>query len=857
MRQILTLFCCFISLHFLAQVQDNFNDGDFTQNPSWMGDDSVFVVFDDGGDLKLRSNKTIASSTFYLSTASSLVQNTQFEFSLKLSFNTSSTNFVDVFLTADQSNLMSATLNGYFVRIGGTSDEISLYKSVNGAITEILDGTDAVTNSSSNNLKIKVVCSATGDWDLQRDLTGTGNSYASEGVVNDVTFTTASFFGIKITQSTASFFQKHFLNDVYVGPIILDVTPPTIVSTTVIDANNFDVLYSENVDQVSVETTTNYDLQPFNSIATASRDGANLALVHYVTSLPLANGNSYTFFANNINDLNSNTAPQLMANFTFLVAEVPAEGDVVISEFFCDPSPRVGLAEIEFVEIFNKSGKVFHLQDWQLGDNATSGTITDGWILPGEYKVLCPTSAVDSFPNAIGVTSFPSLNNSGDNIVIRDTGSVVIDSLTYTDAWYRDEVKKEGGYTVELINPNDPCSAADNWIASTASAGGTPGAQNSVFDATPDTQAPSIVSLEALAPNFLKLKFSEGMDSLSLVNAVVGTNPSLTVASRFISGAFPDSMMLIFVENLNPSTSYQIQVDQLADCWNNTANLSGNFILADNANTGDLVINEILFDPYTGGYDFVEIRNNSSKVLDLFGYRLANYDDSLANIKTINEHFLVYPNDFVVISADTTFIMQHYTSTPGRFIQMAIPTYSNDSATVYLLDQTKIIDQVSYKDSWHFELLNSTDGVSLERIDPFGSSNDENNWHSASEMAGFATPGYENSQLMYGENDGNINLTKAIFSPDSDGNEDVLQINYEMINEGKVANLTIYDDRGRKVKELVKSDLIGNKGTYTWDGVADNNQKASIGTYVLLFDAYDLNGKQITKKIAFVLAGKL
>jgi len=186
-----------------------------------------------------------------------------------------------------------------------------------------------------------------------------------------------------------------------------------------------------------------------------------------------------------------------------------------------------------------------------------------------------------------------------------------------------------------------------------------------------------------------------------------------------------------------------------------------------------------------------------------------------------------------------------------------LPSYSNDSGSVILLRNNQIVDMVSYEKDWQFSLLDSPDGKSLERIDPFGKSNDKNNWHTASETIGFATPGGKNSQIMYGENDGVVSLTKSIFSPDNDGFEDVLQINYSMIDLGKVATLTIYDDRGRLIKTITRSELIGNEGTFTWDGVNENNTKASIGQYILVFEAFDINGGLFMKKLPFVLAGQL
>ncbi|MCE3297153.1 MAG: hypothetical protein K0R65_2867 [Crocinitomicaceae bacterium] len=855
------LFCCSLFLAYFgqAQIQEQFTDNNFTANPVWMGDDSVFTVVDDNGNLKLRSNKLVPSSTFYLSTANTLLQNTQFEFNLRLAFSTSGSNFADVYLGADQSDLLSANLNGYFVRMGATSDEISLYKIIAGTATKIIDGTDGIVSSgSNNNFRIKVICSASGDWSLFYDNTGTGNNYIADGTVTDNDITTSSFFGIKITQSTASFFQKHFLDDIYAGPIILDQTPPDLVSAQAIDATHIDVLFSEDVEQSTAENAANYTLTGGITVSAAVRDGTNPDLVHLTTGSALANGTTYTLTVANVSDLNGNAITTDNIDFVRLVGEIAEKGDLIITEFLCDPTPKIGLPEIDFVEIYNKSSKVIHLEDWQLGDNSTSGTLSDGWILPGEYKVLCVTTAIDSFPNTIGVTSFPGLNNSGDNIVLRDTSGLIIDSLTYTDDWYQDEVKAEGGYSIERINLNDPCSGSDNWRASNAAIGGTPGSVNSVNDNAPDTQAPVITSLDVLQPNYVTVHFSESMDSLSLVNSAISVSPSLGAIQAYVLSAFPDSMTLQFAQNFSPSQSYQLQIQDVADCWNNIADLSVSFIVADEALPGDLVINEILADPYTGGSDFIEIRNNSTKVVDLFGYALANYDDTIANIKTISTHFVMLANDFAVITADSNSVKQFYPSTVGgKFIQMSLPGYNNDSSTVYLLNGTTVVDHVSYTGDWHFALLNSTDGKSLERIDPYGASNDINNWHTASENSGFATPGRENSQLQYGEHDGVISLTKDVFSPDNDGNEDVLQINYDMVNAGMLASLSIFDDRGREIKKLVKSQVIGSTGTFTWDGINENNEKASIGTYVLFFDAFDLEGNKLSKKLAFVLAGQL
>ena len=69
-----------------------------------------------------------------------------------MKFSTSGANYTDVYLMADTPDL-SAVENGYFVRIGNTKDEVSLYKIVSGIETQLTDGTDSKTHNKNINIK--------------------------------------------------------------------------------------------------------------------------------------------------------------------------------------------------------------------------------------------------------------------------------------------------------------------------------------------------------------------------------------------------------------------------------------------------------------------------------------------------------------------------------------------------------------------------------------------------------------------------------------------------------------------------------------------------------------------------------
>jgi predicted heme/steroid binding protein len=204
-------------------------------------------------------------------------------------------------------------------------------------------------------------------------------------------------------------------------------------------------------------------------------------------------------------------------------------------------------------------------------------------------------------------------------------------------------------------------------------------------------------------------------------------------------------------------------------------------------------------------------------------------------------------------------VKQNYPfSIAGKFLYAELPSYNNDSGTVYLIYNSEIIDKVSYLDSWHFGLLDNTDGVSLERIDPDGESSSQYNWHSAAEDVGFATPGRVNSQYRPAVSNGEVTFSSDIFSPDNDGYQDVLQIIYELTNSGMLGKAQIFDDRGRLVRTLFTNELLGTSGTFTWDGLTDQQVKSSIGVYVLVFEVFSTDGGVFfTKQKAFTLAGKL
>jgi hypothetical protein len=169
-----------------------------------------------------------------------------------------------------------------------------------------------------------------------------------------------------------------------------------------------------------------------------------------------------------------------------------------------------------------------------------------------------------------------------------------------------------------------------------------------------------------------------------------------------------------------------------------------------------------------------------------------------------------------------------------------------------------VSDKFTYSSDFHFALLRDDDGVSLERLDFNKTTQDENNWHSAAEEVGFATPGIKNSQFNPAvSSEKFVSVSPELFSPDNDGFEDVLTISYSMNESGFVGNITIYDANGRLIRTLVQNQLLATEGSFTWDGITNDNLKARIGRYVILFEVFDLEGNVKAEKVTCVVAHRL
>ena len=541
------IMASFCSVYSIAQVIDNFGDGDFTADPKWQGDTSNFIV-------ALQELQLMASGagTSYLSTSSSHIINSTWSFKVELQFNPSSANYARVYLVSDTSNL-SGEVSGYFVMIGGTPDEVSLYRQDALTTTKIIDGADGTLNTSSVEVEIKVTRDESGNWSLYSDPTSTG-SYNLEGSATDVTHNTSNFFGV-LCQYTSTRSEKFIFDDFSITSVAVpDTSAPRLDSAIIASSDTVELYFNERIGAQTFDPL-NFSIegvQP-NSVISMDLDSMELQLIFQNL---FNNGHEYHLSLDNIADSLGNTTGLIEIDVHYFQPFPVMYRDVVINEIMADPNPPEDLPSSEYVEIFNSSSNPIQLEGWRFSDANTDTDLVQFILLPDSFLILtADTSLFSSFGTAMELNPWPILNNSGDNLKL-SSPTEAVDSVAYDLSWYQDNEKDNGGWSLEQISDILNCLGSNNWAASLNSQGGTPGMVNSNYPT--EVLIPQLNEIAIFSPDSILLEFSHAMDwGLPYQVNIDGYSHSLGKTNQ---------LMLIMNPPLLSDTIYKLELSGFANC---------------------------------------------------------------------------------------------------------------------------------------------------------------------------------------------------------------------------------------------------------------------------------------------------
>ena len=858
MKNTLLLSLLLLPVLAFSQVADDFSDGDFTQNPAWTGTADKFVVNADG-QLQLNANE---AGTAWLALPMTESEEMEWRFWIREAFSPSSNNFTDVWLCANNADLSQAT-QGYFVRFGegGSNDAIELFRKDGNSQQSICRGTQAaIANSFA--VSVKLNCDRNGHWTLQTCNDNSG-IYNTEAEGNDATLSKSGFFGLHAT-FTASNAKRVYFDNVYVGPVIVDNEPPVLMTTEVIDNHRIELSFNEALDN-SALNTANYTADNGAGHPASATFGESASKVMLNFANAFESNINYTLTVSNLSDISGNVMETTNTAFSIFEA---APYDVVINEIMADPSPAVGLPEWEFLELYNTTGLSIDLKDWTLTIGSTTKVFGTVSIAPNGYLIVCHTNAVDEL-SAYGavcglLSSSTAITNGGTPIRLANPQGYVISEVAFSTVWYHDNSKTDGGWTLEQIDPLNPCAGASNWTASIDPSGGTPGRINSV-DGVNDIM-PKVERVSMESDHVVRLWFDQQMNTASLAEPQNYLVEELNERPRQanIDSDDASSVELQFNSSFEDGTVYTLLISDVLNCIGTAieAGTRVQFGVPNEIAAGEILINEILFDPIAPGVDYVELYNNTDKTFDLSTLLLGVVRESFPNpadttLKEISaDSRLFLPRTYILLSANSEIVAQQYDCTSDNFVQMAsFPSYANAGGTAILKTKSGVvIDAMKFSEKMHYPLLKVTKGVSLERVSFDQPSMAPDNWHSAAESAGFGTPGQPNSMMQSAEpSHDEISISPEVFSPDGDGLDDACFINYRFDESGYTMNTYIFNVAGQLVRHLAKGELVGQEGSVVWNGLDNNGNRVPVGVYVVMTEVFNFSGKVKQFKNAVVV----
>lgn len=279
-------------------------------------------------------------------------------------------------------------------------------------------------------------------------------------------------------------------------------------------------------------------------------------------------------------------------------------------------------------------------------------------------------------------------------------------------------------------------------------------------------------------------------------------------------------------------------------------------VTADPVQPGEIIINELLPDPYAGGSEYIELYNRSDHPLSLSALSVAirKSDGTLSTrypLASIPHHLKA--KSYLLLTKNLEGVASfYYIADPTALCELAkLPILANTSSTLVLFraaDET-VIDEVAYSSKWHAHSVKSQKGVALERIDPDAATQNPANWTSASETAGYGTPGYQNSQYKNVSSGGATGIEPPVWIEESGS----YTISYLLDRPGYNCRALVFNTSGLRVAEIANHELLGTSGEITWSGIASNGSPLQTGVYIFYAEIYHPEGVVKRFKKAFLI----
>lgn len=765
-------------------------------------------------------------------------------FSLKYTCDPSSANNWSFFLMSDCSPsgiIGGSEISGFALGVNQDSydDTLRLYKYEKGHITRTISSSvnwqDDIGKDSI--VSLSVVREPNGNWELY---TGDANTGTVIGEAKDNTLFYPGWMILKYDY-TSSRDRMLWVDDILLDGVVYNDTVAPVTDTLFFDSgSSLVIVFDEKLEESP--SVSNFKLKPGNIVPETISVTGDTVHIYFDNEQP--NKKFYSLEVSGVCDMNSNCCDTVIDS---ILLAYPEWGDIIINEIMADPDPYVGLPEAEYLELYNRSEYDLYGQGFVLSIGEDEFLLPVSNIKKEEYIVVCSSGREKLFSssgNIVGLNGSFSLTNENDLIILKKPDGRVIHGIEYDRGWYKSVLKKEGGWSLEMIDTDYPFSGRDNWEEAGNHIGGTPGFENSVKRDNPDVERPRLDNIFPLTGRSLELSFSEPM-RVSVLDSESWSVDGNSVNHVISSDPLMKRIIIDFRNKFEPGVIYRLgSIAGLSDIPGNQLVVTNNrFGLPNEAGSGDLVVNEILYDPLPGGAEYIEFYNASAGIIDLselFFVKINTEKSDTGNpCRLSHEGRCIMPGDYYVLSPDRLSVKGDFSYCDYSKIYNCswFPSLPDGGAGLAVYNRKlEVTDNAYYSDDMHSPILAITSGVSLERIDPRGNGTDPSNWQSAAGTCGYGSPGMENSaaieQTPAVKNEAMILSSKSI-SPDYDGYRDLLRITVNSVSAECLLNVNIFNDQGCPVRSLARNLSASYRSEFIWDGSGDSGQALPEGIYIV------------------------
>lgn len=741
------------------------------------------------------------------------------------------------------------------VNYTGHDDHLCLWQLVEGSVIRILDtGVDYQQEfGTSGEPLFRITRYPAGTWEVAWAKDGNPGAFQPTGKGFEIEPLNGKYLGFRYAYSSAQD-RKLWLDDILVGGrFFKDTVPPEVTGIRILGLDGLEIKYNEPVAAVN-GLSYRWNGKAPDSLLCA---GA-VHRIYFSDAFP--NREVQECFVSGIRDPEGNAMQDTVLLFRQNLA---AFGDIVINEIMSDPDPTVYLPGCEFVELFNRCDQPMELGGWHLVVNGREYDIPGTVIHPGEFLVVTHPDCNGDFgnvPQLSVLTSATALVNGGAVISLRDQFGRLVHSLEYEAMERYGEAHIDGGWSLERIDPDNLCGGAENWRISESETGGTPGRMNSHSGVVPDLDPPRLTGLGIPATGWINVLFDEpvlitpGDETRFLVDDL----PAMPVTGQSVFAG--RDFILVPEHPVDSNHLHPLSIENVSDCAGNMMkNERISFKVPSLPAQGMPVINEIMYDPVSGGSAYIEIYNPGKSYYDLDDLRLEIREPGAMVGKSVmlSEHSrLLFPGQYVVFCKHDYALKSEWATGEGVTV-IGLDDWKQlppGGACIRLTDRSgRSIDQVCYDDSMHHDLLEITTGVSLERIDAECTPGSQC-WTSASASESYGTPGRKNSQALIAEMAGvGLEVSPEVFSPDGDGQDDFLVIHPGYRTAGSVIDLYVTDLSGNLVRQIISMGISGAEDQYFWQGTDQHGNIVLPGIYIVHLRSVSHSGNRMQRKACAVV----